>query len=173
MKAITQLLVLCPLLALGACSGGGLSVGSLLGNDPAPAPGSVIPTPNDPTSRAFQVGLVSARAVRCGYNFDPARLKASFLASEAGQGAAGEDLLKIEKVYDVAYNGVAKAAAEDPDYCTPEKTKEIKADLARHLAGDYTPSPRKVAAQDPGWFGGGSSDDSKAPVFKPSTANDY
>ena len=32
----------------------------------------------DPTSRAFQVGSTSARAVKCGYNFDPNKLRAIY-----------------------------------------------------------------------------------------------
>lgn len=140
-------------LALAGCSGsGGLTTGSLFGGAPASAAKPDPVTRNDPTSRAFQVGTVSARAVKCGYNFDPARLKSTFLAAEAAQGTPVEELGKIEKVYDVAYSGVTKAVAGQPAYCTDQKTAEIKKDLTRHMAGDYTPSVRRAAPQDDGIF---------------------
>ena len=57
-------------LALAGCSGGtsGLMTGSLLPTAAKPAA--------DPTiERAIQVGTTSARASKCGYNFDPQKLK--------------------------------------------------------------------------------------------------
>ena len=79
--------------------------------------------------------------MKCGYNFDPAKLKASYLAYEAGAGATPADVTRIEQIYNIGYNGVAKAVVEAPDYCTDAKTREIKAELTRHLAGDYSPPP--------------------------------
>ena len=145
---------------LAGCSGlGGLSTGSIFGGDekkPAvtAAPQSAAPFKGDPTSRALQVGSTSARAVKCGYNFDPAKLKASFIASEIGQGLSTADVPRVEEIYDVAYRGVTKAAAEDPKYCTAKRTKEIKADLNRHLNGNFAPKPPKKVAQDDGLFSG-------------------
>lgn len=159
----------------GCSSGGGVSTASILGEAPQPpaagapavaqagAPAPVAP-PSTATDRAFQVGSVSARATKCGYNFDAAKLKAAYLASEVGRGAANDELARIEKIYEVAYGGVMKAAAEDPNYCSDRKTQEIKADLGRLLAGDFEP-PRKVVAQkqDEGgffddWFSGSGQD---------------
>ena len=133
------------------CSGASLpslTTGSILGGPEKPGaadPSSV----NDPTNRAFQVGTVSAKAIKCGFNFDPAKLKVNYLTYERSL-AAGADMAKIEKVYDVSFNGVAKAVAGDADYCSEAKTKAIKADLSRHLAGDYTPAPRAKVASDEG-----------------------
>ena len=133
---------------LAACSGGsGLSTASILGggsNAGAATAASPAPPPSTPTSRAFNIGMVTARATKCGYNFDPAKLKANYLAYERALSASA-DMTQIERTYDVSFNGVAKAVASESDYCSPEKTKTIKADLARHLAGDYTPSapPKK------------------------------
>jgi hypothetical protein len=177
MKPRAILLVFCSV-GLAACSGGGgLSTASILGGGSgaeaaavaAPAP------PSDPMSRALNVGMVSARAAKCGYNFDPAKLKANYFASEAALGTSPQDMAKVEQIYNVAHNGVAKAAATEPNYCSEQKTKQIKEDLTRLLAGDYTPPARKVAAEDDGFFSGwgSSGGDSTAPVFKPSTANDY
>jgi hypothetical protein len=140
-------------LLLAGCSGSsGLTTGSLLGDDKSAGP------VNDAPSRAFQVGTASARAVKCGFNFDPAKLKANYLAYEKQQ-PGGQDTAKIERIYDVSFNGVAKAVAGEGEYCSEEKTKTIKADLGRHLAGDYT--PRNEPKQEDegifsGWGSGGS-----------------
>jgi len=151
------------------CSGASLpsiTTGSILGGPEKPAAAADPSAVNDPTNRAFQVGTVSAKAIKCGFNFDPAKLKNNYLTYERSL-AAGADMAKIEKVYDVSFNGVAKAVAGDADYCSEGKTKAIKADLSRHLAGDYSPAPRpKVAAQDSdsifgNVFSGDSSSDAK------------
>lgn len=148
-------------MALSACSGGpslpSLSTGSLTPQQGATAAAAAPEQPavkNDPTQRAFQVGSTSARAVKCGFYFDPVKLKQQFLAAEATLGAAGEAITKIEKIYDVSFNGITRAISPRDDYCTDAKSKEIKADLTRHLAGDYTPVQKKVVAKDDGFFSG-------------------
>lgn len=178
----TTLTLLFGCLALGACSGNktlsGLSTSSIFGGakppetaaaQPGASPAVAAPAPpvSTPTDRAFQVGSVTARATKCGYNFDPAKLKANYIAYETSMGLAPADTAKLDKIYTIAYSGITKAAASDPNYCSEKKTKEIKEDLGKLLAGDYTPTQRKVAAaaQDEGllggMFGGGgdSSDD--------------
>lgn len=161
--------------ALAGCSsGGGVSTASILGTAPTPPPAAdasaagqpavaaPIAPQSSPTDRAFQVGSVSARAVKCGYNFDPARLKASYIAHEIGLGATNDEVARIEKIYGVAYNGVTKAAAEDANYCAARKTAEIKEDLGRLLAGDFEPRRKAVVAKKDdggffsGWFDGSS-----------------
>jgi hypothetical protein len=141
--------------ALAGCSSGssGLTTGALLGESKPAAP------VNDAPARAFQVGTASARAVKCGFNFDPAKLKTTYLAYEKQQ-PGGQDTSKVERIYDVSFNGVAKAVAAEGDYCSPTKTTSIKSDLTRHLAGDYTPNPPKVEGEEgllSGWGGGSSS----------------
>ncbi len=161
---IARAMVLIGSCALAACSSGsGVTTGSLFGSS-APAQAEAVPQPtNDPTTRAFQVGSVAARAVKCGYNFDPAGLRTRFLAAESAT-LAPADLARVEKVYDTAYGGVAKAVAAEPNYCTADKTASIKANLNRHLAGDYSPAQVTKAAKpaDDGWFSnwGGSGSDS-------------
>jgi hypothetical protein len=144
--------------ALGGCSAGsGLTTGALLGEDKPAAP------VNDGPARAFQVGTASARAVKCGFNFDPAKLKNNYLAYEKLQ-PGGQDITKVERIYDVSFNGVAKAVAAEGDYCSDGKTRQIKTDLTRHLAGDYTPSPPKVEQEEglfSGWGNGGSGEGMK------------
>lgn len=156
MKAAGLMLALAAV-ALTGCSGApSLTTGALLGEEKPAAP------VNDAPSRAFQVGTVSARAVKCGFNFDPAKLKQSYLAYERQQPGA-QDAAKIERIYDVSFNGVAKAVAAEGEYCTEAKTKTIKSDLTRHLAGDYTPNtpPPDKQVEDgllSGWTGGWGSD---------------
>jgi hypothetical protein len=160
MKAAGFTLVLAAA-ALGGCSAGSaLTTGSLLGEEKPTAP------VNDAPARAFQVGTVSARAVKCGFNFDPAKLRSNYLTFEQQQ-PGGQDRASIEKIYDVSYNGVAKAVVSERGYCTDAKTKTIKADLARHLAGDYTPSAPPPKQQEEGLFSGwGSSGDGEGMKVK-------
>lgn len=144
--------------ALAGCSGAtGLTTSSLFGSSEKVAEEAPV---NDPPMRAFEVGTVSARAIKCGFNFDPAKLKANYLAYERALAGANADISKIEKVYDISFNGVAKAVSGESNYCTPQKTKTIKTALGRHLAGDYTPSkPPKKAPEEglfSGWGSGGS-----------------
>lgn len=167
-RAMITLLVSAAALA-GCSSGNGLSTASILGNAPTPpAQGAAEPAaviaPSSASDRAFQVGSVSARAVKCGYNFDPVALKASYTAHEMERGTSIEDMARVEKIYSVAYNGVMKAAAEDPDYCSSRKTAEIKDDLGRLLAGNFEPERKVVAAKKDdggmfsGWFDGAGGD---------------
>lgn len=98
-----------------------------------------------PGMRAAQVAAVSARAAKCGYNFDAAKLKSSFLSAEISQGAGAQDMGKIEREYDTIRSKVAATIAADPDFCTERKTREIKVDLTRHLAGDFSaPASKKI-----------------------------
>jgi hypothetical protein len=138
--------------ALTGCSGASsLTTGSILGGPEKPAAASNPGSINDPTNRAFQVGTVSAKAIKCGFNFDPAKLKTNYLTYERTM-TPGGDLAKVEKIYDVSFNGIAKAVAGDSDFCSDEKTKAIKADLSRHLAGDYTPAIRPKEVEQDGVF---------------------
>lgn len=165
MKASDLALILGSLALAGCSAGSSLSTGSLFGGNKdaatqAAASAAPVAT-SSPTSRAFQVGTVSARAVKCGYNFDPQKLRASFMAAEVGAGADSADVPRIEQIYDVSFNGVAKATAEDPAYCSEARTREIKSELARHLAGDFTPPVRQKAADSGGIFGDLASKDNK------------
>lgn len=108
-----------------------------------------------PAARAMHVGALTARAVKCGYNFDPGQLKAAFFASEAARGTQPNQTAVLEQAYNVSFNGVNKVATTEPNYCNKNKTKKIKADLTRALAGDFAPpaAPKKVAEQNDGIFG--------------------
>lgn len=147
---------------LAGCSmGNSLTTGSIFGGekkvaDAAPvAPAAPANPVSDPTGRALHVGAVSARATKCGYNFDPVKLKANYLASETALGATPADIEKLTKIYEVSHNGVAKAVAGKSGYCTEKKTAHIKEDLTRNLAGDYNPVQRQAEAvpEDGGLLG--------------------
>ena len=130
----------------------GMTTGSLFGGDAA-KPAAPQPT-NDPTSRAMQVGSVSARALKCGFNFDAVKLRTQFLATESPALTNPADADKLGRMYDVAFNGISKAVADQGEaYCTPTKTQKIKEALNRHLAGDYTPAPPEPVVEESGLFG--------------------
>src|SRR4029079_9468145 len=82
MKTARLCVMVLATVSLGGCGASlpSLSTGSLFGGTSKAA------TPviqNDPTSRAIEVGSTSARAIKCGYNSDPAKLKNQFLTAEA------------------------------------------------------------------------------------------
>ncbi len=155
MTAARSSLVLIPLLLAGCGSSApSVSTASLLGPEGASQAQPVAAAPVTPEQRAAQVGATSARATKCGYNFDPAKLKTSYLIAEMQAGAPPDQLVKAEKAYDTIRNSVASAVAGDQGYCNDSKTREIKADLTRHLAGDFSPPARKVAKDDGGFLGG-------------------
>jgi hypothetical protein len=111
--------------------------------------------PNDPLARAMGVGATSARALKCGYNFDPGKLKSQYLASEAAAAPALGD--KLSRVYDTAFAGVTRVISDkekDEEYCTPDRTTRIKDALTRNLAGDYKPPPSEAPEDSGGIFSG-------------------
>lgn len=161
-------------LMLGGCASDplpSLTTGSLFGAKPdaAAAAAKAAEPKNDPMSRTLQVARIAARAQRCGFNFDPQRLKSNFMASEGAQpGADAAELGKLDHIYDSAFNGTLKATSKTEDYCTELRSAHIKAELGRHLAGDFTPGK---AFKDPndkgdeglfsGWFGSGGNSNYK------------
>jgi hypothetical protein len=151
MKIARLFFVVLAMAGLAGCGASlpSLSTGSLFGGAQAAPPVAQ----NDPVSRALDVGATSARAIKCGYNFDPAKLRGQFLTAETA--ANPDDAGKLAQIYDSAFSGVSKAvAAKGNDYCSAAKTARIKDALNRHLAGDYTPSPPEKVEQDEGLFSG-------------------
>lgn len=160
--------LLLTIIAMAGCSNAplpSLTTGSLFGSKPDATAVATTPTPaaapvirNDPTSRALYVSRVAAKAQRCGFNFDADKLKSRFLAAEgAVPGADVAGLAKLDKVYNVSLSGTTKAVRADEAYCTDARTAHMKADLARHLAGDYSPGePLKVVDEDDGGLFSGS-----------------
>lgn len=99
-------------------------------------------TPEDPQARAIQVGWTSARASYCGFVFDPAQLRANYLASEAQAGKSPQEIAKLERAYDYTRDSVTSTIKNNLTYCNKARTNAIRRDLNRYLAGDYTPSAR-------------------------------
>jgi hypothetical protein len=127
-------------LAIGGCSGsGGLTTGSFFGGASAPA----APKPEDPLAIPGQVGITSAKAAKCGFYFSPQKLRAQYLAAQVTQGAAPDQMQRLERVYDAAYARTTAALSGRDDFCTKPEVETIRADLNRHLAGDYTLAPAK------------------------------
>jgi hypothetical protein len=138
----TNALVLTALaMSVAACSSlPGLSTSSITGGTEkakAPVPqGPVAVT--DPLRRAIKIAETSARAEKCGYNFDPARLRANYLASEAQQGLDAASSTKLTATYDLARQTTWREIANDDDYCTAARTAAIKTSLTKVLANDFT-----------------------------------
>src|SRR5262247_3250914 len=110
-------------------NGAGLTTASTAAGD------SKIPSNDDPLARPSFVAWTAARAKRCGFFFDAAKLKATYLAYESKQGKSGGDLANFERVYDQTFKSTSDSAWANDDYCTEKKGAEIKQELARHLAG--------------------------------------
>lgn len=146
-STLTRSLSLALCLAVTGCSNSplpSLTTGSLFGSKPDAQAAAAAPAApvirNDPMMRTLQVSRTAAKAQRCGFNFDAAKLKGGLMASEGTQGGVDvAELAKLDKVYNGSFNGTIKAASADEGYCSQGRTKHIKAELARHLAGDYVP----------------------------------
>jgi hypothetical protein len=138
--------------ALHAGCGGGAS-GLTTGATSAEGPDGGMSNDN-PMARPISVAWTSARAKRCGFHFDPAKLRSSYLVYESQQGAVGDHLAKIQATYDSTFNTISAKIGGEADYCSDRKAAEIKADLQRHLSGDYRPNlPQAKAPQACSWFG--------------------
>jgi hypothetical protein len=141
------------LLSAAALHAGCSGASGLLGSASAEADGPGKLTNDSPDARPIAVAWTSARAQRCGFNFDAGRLKASYLAYEAKQ-SSPEQLAKAEKSYESTFKSIRERVSGDPDYCTDRKSQEIKADLVRHLAGDFTPKlPQAKKVETCGFLG--------------------
>ena len=147
------------IVGLGGCASGstGLATGSLAGAKPIAGANAVQPQVTT-SQRVARAATRAAEAQKCGFNVDTAKLRSGFLAYEAAQGAAVEEIEKIGKAYDTTVR-VTLAQIKAEEYCTGQRTAEIKSDLARHIAGDYS-VPVKAVAQAPdqgglfGWLKG-------------------
>jgi hypothetical protein len=148
--------LLCSLLLTGAVvlSGCGSSAGGLMTGSTEPNPENPGSISNDnPLARPMAVAWTSARAEKCGFHFDPAKLRASYLAYEAKQ-SPPDQLGKAQQVYDTTFKSIGQRIATNPEYCSDRKSADIKVDLQRHLAGDFTPKlPQPKKVESCGLFG--------------------
>ena len=150
-SALTLALLLGTAAFQAGCGGGasGLTTGAVSTDGPA---GGI--SNEHPMARPIAVAWTSARARRCGFYFDPSKLRSAYLAYEAKQGAAPDHAGKIQSTYDSTFNTISAKIGTDPDYCSERKAADIKGDLQRHLAGDYQPNlPKPVADNSCGFLG--------------------
>lgn len=125
---------------LAGCAGDGpMTTSAILGTGAAKAPADL------PTERALLAATTAARATRCGFYFEPAKYRASYLAYETTQGTPPDQLSKAEKSYDFTEAAVSKRIVKAEEYCSEAKTQEIKRDLNRRLAGDFSVPPKPAA----------------------------
>jgi hypothetical protein len=130
-------------LAVGACSSDSaiLPTGSLFGPPKAPKP----KTPTEQVSeRAFRAGTTTAKAKRCGYVFDPAAIRQSYLAYEGAQGNPPALMALAEKKYDHTVQAVTTLVASEASFCSDEETAAIKSGLGKALAGDFALPAQKL-----------------------------
>jgi hypothetical protein len=123
--------------SLTACSGPSGSGGTsslVTGSVFSSAPKAPV-NPDNPTMRHVKVAMVSASAVKCGFYFDPAKLRQSATTAQAGDGA---QLTKVQQDYDAMFARTAKALAADGEFCADGRLGTIKSDLNRHISGDFT-----------------------------------
>ena len=132
--------------ALAACSGGGgMMTASLLGTPEKPQL-------DEPTERALHSASISARASKCGYNFDPGKLRESFLAAEAAGGAPSEQMTKLGQSYDFTRASVSKQITDAEDYCSEQRTREVSTALTKQLAGDFRAPKKPPLPKSAGWW---------------------
>ncbi len=127
------------------CSSSQSTLSSLLPSVPGSTASVTVPAPKPITAadRAVYVARISARAQKCGYNFDAAKLKTNFLAAETGRGTTADELAKIDQAYDLIVRRTAAAITAPAEYCNDKSTESIKRDLTGALAGQFDP-PRAV-----------------------------
>lgn len=138
--------------ALAACSGGGgVTTASLLGTPAAQ------PQADEPSERALHSASVAARASKCGYNFNPTKLRESFLAAEAANGATPEQMTKLGQSYDFTQTTVSKQISNPQEYCTEQRTRQVSTDLQKQLAGDFRAPKKPALPASAGWWDTASS----------------
>ncbi len=136
-------------LVAGCGAGSSLSTGSLFSG--AQPQAAAAPKPVSPTDRAIYVASTAAKAQRCGYYFDPAQLKAHYIAAETQAGAQPGDVQKAVQAYDFTLAKVGGSIAKNDGYCTELVNGQVKAALNKQLAGDFNPPAQKAAAGG-GWL---------------------
>ena len=145
-------------LIVAGCSGlPSLTTGSVA------KPAAALPKPSTPIDRALHVAATSARAQKCGYFFDPAKMRTNFIAAETVRGATPDVLAKLTQSYDFTVKRVSASIKDSSSFCSKDKTAGIKTSLQRALAGDFEP-PVKKKTEVAG--GGGLFGDFEAPLEK-------
>ncbi|GBE44670.1 hypothetical protein BMS3Bbin10_02773 [bacterium BMS3Bbin10] len=106
------------------------------------------PPPSTPSQRAVQVAWTAASARYCAFGLNPQKLKSDYLAWERAQGLAPDAAQNLSATYDKAFFTFYAKVKDTPGYCSKAKIEEIRPEINRHLAGDYTPRKRVVSEND-------------------------
>lgn len=131
-------------LALAGCgASNALTTGSLFGGNSSGPAQVQAPKAVTPSDRAVYVAANITRAQRCGFFFDPEQVKVNFIAAEQAAGTTPDVMQKITREFDATRAQLAPVIAKDDAYCTEGRTREVKAALTRHLAGDFNPPQRR------------------------------
>jgi hypothetical protein len=80
----------------------------------------------------------SSLAEACGFNVNQASLKSNYLSYEALYGLPPDGQERLSANYDRMRGIVAKMAVSNPDVCTTERVENVRANLARYRAGDFS-----------------------------------
>src|SRR5262245_41286736 len=107
-RALVSVLLLA---AAGLGAGCSSAASGLLTGSTAAAADVPTASNDDPAARPMAVAWTSARAQRCGFFFDPGKLRSSYLAYEARQ--PGADVARAEKTYDSTYKTIRERVAAD------------------------------------------------------------
>ncbi len=151
MKRPFQLTVLtAAAIALTSCGGSAPKLSGITklirpGGQKSEVADSIPAKPQDPLARAVQVAWTSARAKKCGFYFHPQQLRASLVSFEQKQDASPEHLQSVNIAYDKTHDTISKKLQAFPlgEYCSDKVVEEVRKDLNRHLAGDFSPTVRK------------------------------
>jgi hypothetical protein len=134
------------LLALAGCSSSGSGFLSTASTEPPQKPFF-----NDPDTRTAQVAWNSVRAQKCGFQIDPAKLRADYFAWEAQLGTDQTVLAKLNGDYDKARALIAQRVAPKPvaEYCSDAQVAETRRFIQRYITGDFsaTPVARRVVEE--------------------------
>ena len=103
----------------------------------AESAGIPVPVPSTPPERAAHAGTVSAEAAKCGYNFDPLKLRAAYISYETAQGQSPEEVAKLTAIYDSTRGKLVSAIGKADEFCTEAQTEKTKKELTKELAGDF------------------------------------
>lgn len=122
--------VITAVLALGGCS-----------QQPVSTTGSLASatTPNTTTARVEHLAWNTAWAQTCGFYFDNLKLRSTYLAFEANSGMPTEQVTKLGGTYDRTQASLRAIAAAHADQCSDSRLGRIRANMARYLAGDFSP----------------------------------
>ena len=92
-----------------------------------------------PESRFKHLAWNSSWAEVCGFNIDYPKLRASYMAYEAINGASAEDVPKLGASLDKAHGILHGAVATRVDLCNDARLERIRATMARYVANDFSP----------------------------------